>query len=206
MLNLNCPSNFARLKSEVQQRIPFDTIDFQQIKKGEYIYLPTDQLEKIFVVEQGVVKLGSYSQEGISVTYDIVGPNDFFGNLRYLNNDYFHEFAKALTPLLISTYHLSTIKGLFLIDKPINDWLTYMIVKRWAKTEARLFRITSMKPAERVQKILDDIDQAIQQSTMTTTYNALEIISQKDIADLAGITRQTAAKILRELTTPFAQK
>ncbi|NJL75592.1 MAG: Crp/Fnr family transcriptional regulator [Saprospiraceae bacterium] len=196
-MNLNQPQQYAQLKRQVHQDFSASIV-LQHYKKGDYIYFPSDTPERIYVIEEGIVKLGTYNDDGAPVVHDIIGPNYFFGNLRYLNNEYFNEFAKAATVLVVSAYHLPTIKAAFAENRTLNEWLTFMIIKRWALTEARLARISSTRPVKRVQKIIIELEQLIPNST-TLNYKWFEVISQKDIADLTGMTRQTVAKIFREL-------
>jgi CRP-like cAMP-binding protein len=57
------------------------------MRKNTYIYKPPNE-RFIYEIVSGAVKLGSYSEHGEEFVHDILH-KDFFGNLRYLNGQFF---------------------------------------------------------------------------------------------------------------------
>ncbi|MEM9528902.1 MAG: Crp/Fnr family transcriptional regulator [Bacteroidota bacterium] len=169
------------------------------LQAGDFVYLPTDRLDTLFILNKGVVKLGSYSPKGAEVVYDIVCPGEFFGNLQYLQNNTFSEFAKALTPLEIYAYPMLLFKEIIRQDVDIAERFYRVMVRRWCRAETKLFANASLRPKERVQRLLQQYDRKV-----TTKHGDFvpinELLTQKDIADLTGLTRQTVAQIMKNAT------
>lgn len=168
-------------------------------RRGEYLYLPTDSSENIFVIHSGIAKIGSYSSKGYEVTYDVVTSGELAGNLQYLPGNIFSEFAKAMTDIETTVYKTSVFKDLIKEDAGMGDWFHQVVVRRWCRAEARLFSIASDTPAQRVQTLLIRFAEKITHEK-GCGYCIKDLLTQKDIADLTGLTRQTTARILRKLT------
>jgi CRP-like cAMP-binding protein len=75
----------ANLKNET-------TIESIESVEKSTIY-KTNYERFIYEIVSGAVKLGSYSEHGEEFVHDILHKGDFFGNLRYLNGQFF-EFSK----------------------------------------------------------------------------------------------------------------
>ena len=166
--------------------------------RGDFIYLPTDRLDTLFILNSGVVKLGSYSPKGTEVIYDVVCSGEFFGNLQYLPDNLFSEFAKALSPVEVYTFPTPLFKEVIRRDGEIAERFHEVITRRWCRAETKLFANSSLSPAERVKRLLQQYDQNIPTGEKkSTTVN--DLLTQKDIADLTGLTRQTVAQIMRNV-------
>lgn len=164
--------------------------------RGDFIYLPTDHLGTLFILNSGVVKLGSYSPKGTEVIYDVVCSGEFFGNLQYLPNNLFSEFAKALSPVEVYAFPTPLFKEVIRRDVDIAERFHEVITRRWCRAESKLFANSSFSPAERVERLLQQYDQNIPAAEeKCVTIN--DLLTQKDIADLTGLTRQTVAQIMR---------
>lgn len=165
-------------------------VSVQSYETGTYIYIPVDDPHHIFEILEGGVKLGSYSPEGDEVTYDVVGRPDIFGNFHYLNNKFF-EFAKALTPIALRIYELSFFKNLIVHDPLMSEWFNKYVVDRWCRAETRLFHISSGNVNSRISQLEKQL-KAIDES------NIFQRLTQKDIADLIGASRQSVAQNLKK--------
>lgn len=177
-------------------------------RRGEAIYLPTDRLDTLFVLDQGAVKLGSYSSKGTEVTYDVVGPGEFFGNLQYLANNTFSEFAKALSSLRLFAYPTFLFKEIIGRDMQLAERFHEVMVRRWCRAETRLFANASLSPEERVSQLLQQYHQTIA-TKEDKVFTIENLLTQKDIADLTGLTRQTVAHIIKKIrknTSPHRVK
>lgn len=186
---------FQYLHLKLRDRFP-QVATRRPFPRGAYLYDPSTVMHSLYIIKVGVVKVGSYSPEGEEIIYDLIYPSDFCGNLGYLGGGFFSEFARALTDVELVAYDLSFFKEVFREDTAIHDWFVKVMVKRWARTERRLFRIASMKPEERLRSLIEELDSVINLSS-PGKLRALDLLSKKDLAHLAGMTRQTAAKILR---------
>ncbi len=165
-----------------------------QFPKGAFLYRPPEVLEFVFILRQGLVKLGSYSLEGDPITYDIAQTGEFCGNLKYLGGlGKFQEFAQALTDVEALAYDLKTLKAALKTDSDVHEWFIRLMVGRWARSEARLFSIASLSPEQRLHKLLEEL--------VVAGLPSRRCLTQADLADLTGLSRQTVARLLRKQAT-----
>lgn len=167
------------------------------LERGEYLYQPTDRLNTLYVVEQGALKVGGYSSRGKEVAYDVLIRGELVGNLQYLPDNTFSEFARALTSVRVVLHPLRTFKKLVQQDVLLADEFHQMIVRRWCRAETRLFHIASLTPDQRVAKLLKQYPGPITDAD-GRAHSMRNLLTQQDIANLCGLTRQTTARILRE--------
>ncbi|MFT4685654.1 MAG: CRP-like cAMP-binding protein [Neolewinella sp.] len=178
------PPGFC-LQTPALQSIP------QRFTKGAYLYRPTDRMESVFVIVSGLIKIGSYGPEGDEVIYDIAHPGEFCGNLKYLGGGHFQEFTRAVTNVEVMTYDLRAFKQAFRTDETLHDWFVRLMVLRWSRSEARLFRIASLKPRQRLAALLEELG--------ATSANVQQLLTQGDLANLTGLSRQTVSKLLLKM-------
>ncbi|MEM6844532.1 MAG: Crp/Fnr family transcriptional regulator [Bacteroidota bacterium] len=165
-------------------------------RRRDFIYLPTDRPDRLFILNRGAVKLGNYSPKGVEVTYDIVCPGEFFGNLQYLPGNVFSEFAKALSPVEVYSYPTRLFKEMIQQNTRVAEYFHKVMVRRWCRTETKLFANASLSPIERVKQLLSQYQQQVTTDTKKTVP-IHTLLTQKDIANLTGLTRQTVAQIMK---------
>lgn len=170
--------------------------------KSDYIYLPDDLSIHIYILKAGAVKIGGYSSLGKEVMLDCIFPNEFFGNLKYLKGDFFTEYAKALVDIEVLEINANHFKNLVIEDIKVADWFHEISTLRWYRAESRLFRIASEKPVDRIRHLIPLLNESILDNKQQKMA-LLKLLSYQDIADLSGLSRQSAARILKSL---FAEK
>ncbi len=182
-------------------RLKLSDIEFQKkvfkktYQKGEYIYQPPEKPNEVFEIVRGVVKLGSYTLQGEDVCYDYLSNGEVIGNLRYLNGQFF-EYAKAVTDLEVIIYDLSLYKYFIVHDPIVSEWFNKMVIARWCRIESRLFKICTLSPVDRVNQLFEDFSKKIPGPNLKYFWIP-DLLKDKDIAHLTGLSRQTVAKILR---------
>jgi CRP-like cAMP-binding protein len=167
------------------------------LERGEYLYQPTDRPDTLYVVERGALKVGSYSPRGKEVTYDVLTQGELVGNLQYLPDNTFSEFARALTSVRVMLHPVRVFKKLVQQDIHLADEFHQMVVRRWCRAETRLFHVASLPPNQRVVQLLKQYPLPII-DVDGHAHTVRNLLTQQDIADLCGLTRQTTARILRE--------
>lgn len=161
------------------------------VKKNEYIYNPSSEHLYIFEILDGAVKLGSYTDDGEEFTFDVLLSTDFFGDLKYLNNQFF-EFSKALIDTRIRVYNRDFFKKMVVQAPEVSEWFISYLVKRWCSTEKKLKKLHEKKAQEKLTFLTTYFDLTIQDSH-GKSFILNDLLTQKDIGDLIGVTRQTVA-------------
>lgn len=166
--------------------------------KNDYIYLPDDLSIHMYILQAGVVKIGGYASSGKEVMFDCIFPNEFFGNLKYLKGDFFTEYAKALVDIEVVEINVNHFKNLVIEDIKVADWFHEISTLRWYRAESRLFHIASEKPLNRIRHLFPLLNEIILDSKQQT-ITLWKLLSYQDIADLSGLSRQSAARIVKSL-------
>ncbi|MFN3801753.1 Crp/Fnr family transcriptional regulator [Belliella pelovolcani] len=192
----------------LQQQLSKDQVNClikeKHYKKGEYIYLPPIKPNEMFQIISGVVKIGSYTDHGEEVCYDLLYNKEVFGNLRYLNGQFF-EFAKALTDCQIVCYDLSFYKKMIVHDPLVSDWFNKATIQRWCKMETRLFKICTLSPLNRIKALFDEFEGSVK-DPKGKCFKILDLLHIVDISQMTGISRQTVSKLLKELNDTSNKK
>tara|TARA_R110002049_G_scaffold13089_2_gene57403 strand:- start:923 stop:1570 length:648 start_codon:yes stop_codon:yes gene_type:complete len=201
MKNPNRPKNagfenFDFLTELKKLEISFDKNEILEIdvKKNGYIYLPPNKENYIYEIIYGAVKLGGFSDDGESFVYEALPANEFFGNFKYLNNQ-FHEYAKAIVDCRIRMYDLDFFKTTVTTNPNITNWFISYLVKRWCSAELKLKNIKEKQIEERIDylKKLYNIEIVDAKNNSFILY---DLLTKKDMGDLIGVTRQTVSSIL----------
>lgn len=191
--------NMARLRESVFEK---------EFKKGEEVYGPSRHYTHIYELVEGAIKLGSISRRGVGIMHEILVREEFFGNLRLLDNNAglfgklkglhkpFSEFSKALVPTVVRCYEYDFFRHLMINDPNVAEWFYSKIVSRWCKTESLFICILSLPPRERIKHVYDLYDTKIRTGEHREVY-LNKSLSFQEIADLTGTTRQLVAATLR---------
>ncbi|WKN32236.1 Crp/Fnr family transcriptional regulator [Porifericola rhodea] len=180
----------------------FEEARIIQYPKHQYIYLPSDLSRNMYVLAKGAIKVGSYASSGQEVTFDSLLPYEFFGNLQFLEGDFFTEFSKTLVSSEVLEIPVNTFKELMQHDEEVSTWFHKVSTMRWWRAENRLFLIASEKPEARMKQILSMLEQDIV-DLAGRHYTLTELLTYQDVADLSGLSRQSVARLHKTL---FAQK
>jgi CRP-like cAMP-binding protein len=182
--------------SYLQANLKNDTTNESVIEKSTYIYKPPNDEGFIYEIVSGAVKLGGYSEHGEEFVYDILHKGDFFGNLRYLNGQ-FCEFSKTLIDTKVRKYEISYFKKMIINDPYLSDWFISYLIKRWCISEKKMGNITGNKIEGRISFIRKFFNIAVHDAS-GEQFLLFNLLTQKDVGDLSGATRQTISTILKK--------
>lgn len=166
------------------------------VDKNEYVYRPPNNNNYIYEIVEGAVKLGSYSEHGEEHVYDVLQKGDIFGNLKYLNNQFF-EFSKTLIDTRLRIYELHFFKKTITGDPILADWFISYLLKRWCASEKKLGNISGNTTRERIQFLQFQFNVHLKDAK-GSEHLLFDLLTQKDLGDLVGATRQTISTILKK--------
>lgn len=185
---------FNSLLPEVQIQ---DAIKKKRYERGEYLYTPSVQSNKVFEINRGVVKIGKYSHQGEELCFHFLYNNEIIGNLKYDDHP-FNEFAKAVTGLEVTTYDLTLFKQYTVHDPLMSEWFNKTLIHRMLRLEDRLVNICSLPPKDRIVELIKEFNTTIICANGKKIW-VPDLLTDKDMAQLTGLTRQTVSKILKNL-------
>lgn len=166
-----------------------------QYKKGEVLLRPQDRPQGIFVIQKGYVKLHAVSRDGEELTLIIFQPNDFFPMywaFTDLTNKYYFE---AFTPVEVKRMPKDVFMQL-LKDRPeVLIEITSRIMVRLGGLLNRMEYLAFGSAKSRIASILLILAERFGK-TMDHHVEIACPLTQKDIANLIGITRETTSTIM----------
>lgn len=188
-----CPSKVATRLANGRELAP------QAFSKGEYIYQPDDPAITIFLLEEGRVKVGTFSDAGREIIKGILKPGDVFGELVILGEHKRRDYAVAMDPhVKVCALSVSELKSLMVEDPDFGMRIAQMIGLRLERTERRLESLVFKDAKTRVIDFLLDLARK-GGPKMDGEPLVLNFFTHRDIASLTATSRQTVTSILNDL-------
>jgi len=185
---------FAEL-SEAQQQLIAQRMRTRRFRAGERIFCKDEQGSTLYIIVSGKVKIHAPRSDGEELIYDILGPNEFFGELSLFDGRERSADATAIedtTALLLEREHL-----LECIERHphIAIHLLQVVGGRLRDADSIIHALASLDVYGRVLKVL--IDLAREHGVDTNRGKSLSLrLTQSDLAGYVGSTRETVNKAL----------
>lgn len=183
---------------ERQRRLLEETTRMQEVKRGQRIYEPGDPSEHLFLVKTGVIKIAALGPSNREVLLSFRHPGDVFGELTLLDNSPRDHLAKAHEDSLICALDRNVILRLARESTDIGLRILTVMGRRVKQFRGRIEQLSYKSASARVARALTDLaeEHGIQDSRGTVIAFKL---SQRDLADLVGLTRETVNMIFHDL-------
>ncbi|HZJ89449.1 MAG TPA: Crp/Fnr family transcriptional regulator [Bacilli bacterium] len=156
--------------------------------KSDFIYMAGDELEALYVVHKGNVKIIKYTSDGKEQVLRILKHGDFFGETALFGNKLVDSFAEITSDAVICKIEQSSFTEIINRSPQIATKMLSELSKRLQKLEETI-TFNNLKSADaKIAKYLIDaaVDHIV---TLTTT--------KKNISALLGITPETFSRRLK---------
>lgn len=168
-------------------------------KKNDFIYFTNDTANSIYMIADGRVKIGHYTEDGKEVVKAILGKGEMFGELALTGEEKREDFAQSLDDnTSVCTMSIEEMQQLMLEDKELSLKIYKLIGLRIRKLERKIESLVFKDARTRIIEFLKDAAEwkgkKVGFETMIPTK-----LTHKDIANLTGTSRQTVTTILNEL-------
>jgi CRP/FNR family transcriptional regulator, cyclic AMP receptor protein len=172
---------------------------FQEYQKNQFIYIPHESANHIYMVAKGRVKIGHYLDDGKEVIKSILTTGEIFGELALAGEEKRNDFAQCMDDATsICPLGIEELKALMFQDKELSFKILKLVGLRLMKLERKLESLVFKDARTRIIEFLKD----------TAAWNGKKVgfetmiptkLTHKDIASLTGTSRQTVTTILNEL-------
>lgn len=167
--------------------------------KNSYVYHPGDPSEVLFILKEGRIKVGNYSDDGREVIKAIIRPGELFGEMGLAGEEKRNEFA--ITMKEECSFYMVYVADLKVVmrDNPeLSLRLIDRIGSRIRRTESRLesiiFKDSRTRVVEFINEMVATVGKVFGDEVLLEHF-----LTHQDIANLTGTSRQFVTSVLNEL-------
>jgi CRP-like cAMP-binding protein len=173
--------------------------EFNVFNKNDFIYFPNEHARHIYMLADGRVKIGSYTDDGKEIIKSILGTGEIFGEMVLTGEEKRSDFAIAMDKnTSVCVISLDDMKDLMAENKDFSLKIYKLIGLRIRKLERKIeslvFKDARTRIIEFIREAAEWKGQKVGFETMIKTR-----LTHKDIADLTGTSRQTVTTVLNDL-------
>lgn len=167
-------------------------------KKGAHIYMQEDDADKIFFINEGRVKIGTYGEEGKEITKAILGPGEVFGELSLIGEERRRDFAVCMEDTSLCVVTTTEMKGLMKDHSNLTIFMMKIMGSRVLEMENRL---ESLVFKDSRTRIVDFLVNLAEKRGQRVGYETLvrKFMTHQEIANLTATSRQTVTTLLNDL-------
>ena len=192
LFNILCPHKFAAYKKDH---------DFNTYKKSDYIYFTDEAATKVYLINQGKVKLGYYTEDGDEVVKAILSKGEVFGEKAVLGEKKRNEFAQSLdNNTSICPIDSVTLQDLIRDNKTFAlgfyKFINFRIKKLERRLQLLLHKDTKTRFIEFINELCEEYGELCDETGLDLINHPY---TQKEIATLIGTSRPTLNIMMNEL-------
>ena len=166
-------------------------------RRGEWIFVLGDSADTIYLLREGRIKTIALAEGGHEVVHEIIGPGEIFGDTSTLLHMPRTTSAQALEPCLVCEIYRKDLEALLSMYPELSFQLLKSVGLRLKKAEAQLVNVVCNDVSHRVREVL--LDLMIKESGAIPDQPIKIKITQQDLANLIGASRQKTWQALKEL-------
>lgn len=187
-----CPNKMESARANADEHME------KTFKKGEYIYLPDDQSDKIYFIFEGRIKIGSFSDGGKEITKAILNKGEVFGELSLANEEKRRDFAYVMENTTCCIIPADQMKAMMINHSGLSLFLMKIMGSRVLEMEQRLESLVFKDSRTRIVEFLISL---VDKKGQRVGYEMLvrNFITHQEIANLTATSRQTVTTVLNEL-------
>ena len=166
-------------------------------RRGEWIFVLGDSADSIYLLREGRIKITALAEGGHEVLHEIIGPGEIFGQTSLILGIPRTTSAQALEASQLCEIRRKNFETLLSMYPELSFQLLKSVVLRLKQAEAQLVNVMCNDISHRVRKTL--IDLMVKESGAMPDRPIKIKITQQDLANLIGASRQKTWQTLKEL-------
>ena len=168
-----------------------------KVSKGQTLFKEGDAGDRLFVVVEGKLKLGTSSGDGRENLLSILGPGDMFGELSLFDPGPRTATATAVTDARVLALANDQVIGWVTAHPQVSLQLLKRLARRLRRTNEVLADLVFADVPGRVAKAIMDLGERFG----TRKDDGLHVnheLTQEELAQLVGASRETVNKALAD--------
>lgn len=185
--------------SEEEMNQLLKMVEFRKVRKYDYIYNIGDASKHVNFLVKGIVKIGRHSDDGREVIKSILHPMAMFGELPLVGEQLRQDYAICMNEdVHIYTLKVTDFQRLIATNHKLCIAIMNYVGNRLREVENRLEDLV-FKDAR--ARIIDFIKESAEKRGRRVGFEMLfkHCLTQQDIANITGTSRQTVTSVLNEL-------
>lgn len=171
----------------------------RRVPKFQFIFMPDEPADHLYILGKGRVKTGTFSADGREVIKEILQPETLFGDLALAGEHKRSEFAQALhDEAEFLAIKVADFQRLMQQNQRLVFACLQHLTQRLQRVEDRLAKLVLKDARERIIEFL--VETACKEGRRVGFETLLKHhLTQQDIANLTGTSRQTVTSVLNDL-------
>lgn len=168
-------------------------------QKDEFIYFPQEASKMIYMISNGRVKIGTYTEDKKEIVKAILTTGEIFGELALAGESVRKDFAVAMdNDTRICSMSISDLQNLMKDNQELAFKILRIVGWRLRKMERKIESLVFKDARSRIVEFLHDMavekGQKVGFELMIKNH-----LTHKDIASLTGTSRQTVTTVMNDL-------
>jgi CRP/FNR family cyclic AMP-dependent transcriptional regulator len=165
--------------------------------RGEWIFVLGDPANSIYLLREGRVKITTFREDGHELVHKIIGPGEIFGDISTILGIPRTTSAQVLEASLLCEVRRQDFESLLIAYPEMSLQLLKSVGLRLKKAEAQWLKVVCNDVSTRVREAL--IDFVTLEPGGRSDQPVRIGITQQDLANLIGASRQQTWQVLKEL-------
>ena len=174
------------------------TMDHLAFEANQYVYLPQEPAQKIYLINKGRIKIGTYGDDGKEITKSILTTGEVFGEMALIGQDSRRDFAYVIEDTELCVLKRGDLHKMFRERGELQTYFLRLIGNRTLRLEKRLENLMFKSSRTRITEFLHELIET-RGRKVGYEYEVRNMLTHKEIADLTGTSRQTVNSVLNEL-------
>ena len=162
---------------------------FSTVEKGQFIFFQSDPAEKVYIVRSGLISIVLESPDGREMVINEMRPGDFFGEVGVLTGQPRSTSSIARTNSTLLSLPRQAFLDILDAEPALARRVLDMTANRLRNSSERESALAFLDAQARLARLLLQLEQQAPEKGYVT-------ISQEELAQRTGQTRQTVAKAL----------
>ena len=176
----------------------FSNFELHKHKKGQAIIHPNQNPQGAYYIKNGYVKTYAISPQGVETTIHLFANNSYFP-MMWIISDIPNRFHyEALTPIELYVAPKEKILNFLQKNPDVLFDLTHRLLNGLDKLTLRIEQLTTSKASARLASILIFLTKHFGEKKENKII-IQEMFTHKDIASLAGLSRETTSREWKKL-------
>lgn len=166
--------------------------------KGAVIYLSDEPSEHVYLLKEGTIKISRLNEDGRETILEFIAPGEIFGEMSLLGEEARSAMAQAIEESLVCSIRKEEFADFFKTHSDLAFKVLKLVGFKRVEIESRLEELVYCSVAERVASLLVRLANKLG----IKDEKGIRIrprLSHRDIAFLAGASRETVTEILNRM-------